>query len=239
MFKLDFGAWNCCSYSNTRHEFCKSLRKDVLDLTKLRNNQKIIKDSTLWITSDLADNNKEGKWKMRGPGRWRDNYALAENENKNTRQRLRWYENCLGEVTWPHLSNLLYRHIYRTNIEKNHRSRKQDVVAQLEELLRAVPHGDCIVLCGDFNCQLRRNVPGCTDKWVMTKHNGNEDKDHDQQILTLLRRFDLFDVVDTRFKPPLKRWAGKSRRCNETYLPKHQGRRTTKLDYFFVSVSNK
>ena len=52
---------------------------------------------------------------------------------------------------------------------------------------------------------------------------------------------DVFGVVlvvvgvGTRFKPSLKNWNGKSRRCNATYLSKHEGRRLSKLNYFLVS----
>lgn len=107
-----------------------------------------------------------------------------------------------------------------------------ETIEQLETLLNSVSKKDCIVLCGDFNCQLRRNVQGCTGKWSMTKH--NEKKGHDQKLINLMRQFDLF-AVDTRFKPPRKSWFdGTSRRCNATYLSKHEGNRPTKLDYFLV-----
>ena len=118
-----------------------------------------------------------------------------------------------------------------------HKYRKQspfdhEVIEQLNTLLTSVPKGDCVVLCGDLNCQLRRNVQGCTGKWCMTRK--NEDRGHDQQVLSLMQTHDLF-AVDTRFQPPLKIWNGKKRRCNATYVAKHEGRRPRKLDYFLVS----
>ena len=66
----------------------------------------------------------------------------------------------------------------------------------------------------------------------MTKK--NEDKGHDQEVLCIMRNQDLF-VVETRFASKAKRWSGKKRRCNATYMPKHIERRPTKLDYFLVS----
>ena len=44
-----------------------------------------------------------------------------------------------------------------------------DTLAELHELIKTVPKNDCLIVCGDFNCQLRRNVPGCTGQWSMTK----------------------------------------------------------------------
>ena len=85
---------------------------------------------------------------------------------------------------------------------------------------------------GDLNCQLQRNIPERTGKWSMTCK--SEQKGHDHKILDLMTRFDLFSV-GTKFRPRRKLWDGKLRRCNATYLPKHEGRRPTKLDYVLVS----
>ena len=108
----------------------------------------------------------------------------------------------------------------------------QEVIAQLDALLATVPKGECIILAGDLNCQLRRNVEGCTGKWSMTTR--NEIRGHDQEVLDIMRQYDLF-AAGTKFKPRKKIWSGKSRRCNATYLPKHADRRPTKLDYCLVS----
>ena len=49
-----------------------------------------------------------------------------------------------------------------------------------------------------FNCQLKRNVPGLTGKWAMTKQ--HEIQGHDKELLDLMRTYELF-AVDTKFKP--------------------------------------
>ena len=36
---IKIGTWNSWSYSNDRHEYCKSLGYDILALTELHNNQ--------------------------------------------------------------------------------------------------------------------------------------------------------------------------------------------------------
>ena len=99
-------------------------------------------------------------------------------------------------------------------------------------MLKTIPKNDCVVVCGDFNCQLKRHVPGITGKWCMTQK--HETKGHDQELLDLMRANELF-AVDTRFKPKRRMWDGRKRLCNATYMPKHVDRRPTKLDYFLVS----
>ena len=76
----------------------------------------------------------------------------------------------------------------------------QDTFKQLQELLKIVSKTDCIIMMGDFNCELQRNVENCTDKWIMTR---NKDSGHGDQVLELMRAFDLF-AVDTLFKPARK-----------------------------------
>ena len=109
-----------------------------------------------------------------------------------------------------------------------------DTIMQLKKLLRTVCKSDCIVLVGDFNCQLQRNVKGCTGLWCMAKR--PNENGHGDKVLGLMREFDLFAVcIDTMFKPKRKLWNDRYKVCNATYLPKDSERRPTKLDYLCVS----
>ena len=119
-----------------------------------------------------------------------------------------------------------------------HKGRKnsphaQDTIRELDELLTTVNKTYCIVLMGDFNCELQRNVQGCTGQWCMTQR---KDNGHGEDILVLMRKHDLF-AVDTLFKPARKSWGeeGKMRYCNATYMPKDPKKRPRKLDYICVS----
>ena len=76
----------------------------------------------------------------------------------------------------------------------------KDTIQQLRNLLSTVRKSDCVILEGDFNCQLRRNVPGCTGKWSMTTR---PDDGHEEQILDLMRENDLF-AAGMLFKPKKK-----------------------------------
>ena len=107
----------------------------------------------------------------------------------------------------------------------------QDTLSQLKQLLQTINRSDCVILGGDFNCQLPRNVENCTGQWCMTKR---YQKGHDKQVINLMREHDLF-AVDTLFKPKRRKWGSHYRYCNATYLPKDSNLRPTKLDYICVS----
>ena len=118
-------------------------------------------------------------------------------------------------------------HKYRTTAPQ-----AQDTLAQLDALIKTIPKNDCIVIGGDFNCQLKRNIQGLTGQWCMTQK--HEKHGHDQALLDFMRTHEL-SAADTYFKPKAKLWSGHKRVCNATYMPKHEERRPTKLDYFLVS----
>ena len=59
---LRFACWNCWSYRNERHFFCKNLGYDVLALTELHNMQNNPNfNSKLWIPSTQAKVDEQGK----------------------------------------------------------------------------------------------------------------------------------------------------------------------------------
>ena len=53
---LLLGTWNCFSYSNERHEYCKSLGYDVLDLRELHGKQLEVEQSKSWVVSAKVKN---------------------------------------------------------------------------------------------------------------------------------------------------------------------------------------
>ena len=63
-----------------------------------------------------------------------------------------------------------------------------------------------------------------------------KDEGHGEEVLNLMRSFDLF-AVDTLFKPARKAWGEKKRMryCNATYMAKGTAKRPRKLDYICVS----
>ena len=78
----------------------------------------------------------------------------------------------------------------------------QDTIGKVKELMKTIKKGDCTIWMGDLNCELQRNVQGCTGKWSMTK---KKDSGHGEEVLELMRQYDLF-AVDTLFKLVRKVW---------------------------------
>ena len=146
-------------------------------------------------------------------------------------------QGCVGSrIVWVRLAGPICNIFYMvTYIPHKGRSNPcaEDTINQIKKLLRGVAKSDCIILSGDFNCQLQRHVKGCTGKWCMTTR---PDNGHGNKVLDLMRNFDLF-AADTLFKPQRKSWGPKRQKhlCNATYLPKDNAKRPTKLDYFCVS----
>ena len=144
----------------------------------------------------------------------------------NVGTRIAWVR-VAGPVCNIFFVSVYIPHKYRTEPSA------QDVLDQLDILLCSnnVHKNDCVIIAGDLNRQLRRNVSDRTGQWSMTKT--NEKIGHDTDVLDLMSKYDLF-AIGTKFMPKRKLWGGRLRRCNATYLPKHTARRPTKLDYILI-----
>lgn len=205
----------------------------MLALTELHNLQnKKSFSSRRWITSENATAVDE-QGKLLDPAA-----GVAILLSKRMVKKIHSKDFVGSRIAWVRLQGptcfIFFVVVYIPHKYRNKPPYAQDTLIELDTLLRSeyVSKHDCVVVSGDLNCQLRRNVQGCTGRWAMT--NKNEKTGHDKETLSLMRSFDLF-AVDTRFMPERKLWQGKMRRCNATYLPKHVERRPTKLDYFLVS----
>ena len=227
---LRFACWNCWSYSNERHAFCKSLGYDVLALTELHNKQNNSNfASDLWVPSAQAAVDEQGKCKDSAAG-------VAILLSRRMRRHIDKSGHVGTRIAWVRLRGpvcpIFFIVVYVPHKYRNKAPQAQDTLAQLDALLKTIPKNDCVVVCEDFNCQLKRNIQGLTGQWSMTQ--SHEKQGHDQNLLDLMRTYEL-SAADTYFKPKSKLWSGRKRVCNATYMPKHEERRPTKLDYFLVS----
>ena len=107
-------------------------------------------------------------------------------------------------IAWVRISgpvcNIFYIVVYIPHKGRTNKPYAKDTISQIKKLLTTVKKSDCVILAGDFNCQLQCNVQGCTGKWSMTER---DDGGHGSEMLNLMREFDLF-AVDTLFKPKRK-----------------------------------
>ena len=108
----------------------------------------------------------------------------------------------------------------------------QETMYQLKTLLITVPKSDCVIMGGDLNCQLQRNVPGCTGKWCMTT---KPDGGHGEEMFELMR---LAHWTSTTLKPAHRKSALRLRTCTPSCKQSHFYRVTSnlKITTYFSTV---
>ena len=196
--------------TNAMHEYCKVLDYDIMGLTELHNNQhKPQFAGKHWICSDLACE-EDGKSTDPAAGvaillSCRMAHNILSKGHVGTR------------IAWVRLKGW-WSPSYVPHKGRTATPTVTDTIEALGKLLTTVPKQDCIIMGGDLNCQLQRNVPGCTGRWSMTQ---KDDNGHGENILDLMRAHDLF-AAGTMFKPARKKWDSSARKrvCNASYLDK-------------------
>ena len=98
-----------------------------------------------------------------------------------------------------------------------------DVLEQLDEVLSQVRNNDCVIIMGDLNCKLARNIPNRTGRWSIHTHSNAVG----EEMLELMNIRDL-SAVSTMFKPP----RGKT---NATFVPRDPAYKDTQIDFILVS----
>ena len=227
--------WNPWGMCNERLNYCRSLEYDILGLPELHNvqNKKLWRNKC-WITSEDAGIDEQGKCTDPAAGvaiLLSSRFAKTICAQGSVGTRIVWVR-LQGPVCSLFVVCAYIPHKY-----KKTKPCASDVLNDLKNLLKnckKLKPTDCIIILGDFNCELQRNVPGCTGRWCM---NQRPDNGHSEEVMDLLRTFDLF-AVDSLFRPKKKcvtKFSTHKRVCNATYLQKEEKRRPKKLDYFFVS----
>ena len=101
-----------------------------------------------------------------------------------------------------------------------------DTMGRLEEVLKEVRNNciiDCIVMLGDLNCKLARNIPKRTGRWCIHKDSNKLG----EEMLDLMNRRDLCAISKT-FNPP----KGKT---NATFVPRDPAYKETHIDYILIA----
>ena len=146
------------SYSNTRDttiiEYCSTI-----GLTELHNlqEQERFRNRT-WVHSAPAEK-KEGKSTDPAAG-----VAIILSDRMTDKLLDEGYVDT--RIAWVRLKgpvcNIFYVIAYIPHKGRTCAPFTQDTIQQLRKLLSTVRKSECVILTGDFNCQLRRNVTGCT-----------------------------------------------------------------------------
>ena len=233
--RLKMACWNPWGICNERLNYCKALEFDILGLTELHNVQnKSTWCGKHWITSADAELDEDGVSQDPASG-----VAILLGPVFANRVLAKGFVG--SRIVCVRLDGpvcpLFVVCVYIPHKYKHTSPTAEDVITQLNDLLancKQLKPSDCVIIMGDLNCELQRNVQGCTGRWLMNKR---PDNGHGPKVLTLMQSHDLF-AVDSMFMPKRRKmFAGgkKKRVCNSTYLQKDAQLRPKKLDYFLVS----
>ena len=109
--------------------------------------------------------------------------------------------------------------------QKNRKNPDQKCIYdKLETLLQAISkQRDCIILMGDFNSRLKRNITGFTGRWSI--HNVSDEGG--DRLLEIMHKFGLV-CSSTYFQP-------KRRHSNATFMNIQPDKPPSQIDHIFVS----
>ena len=235
--RIKMACWNPWGICNERFNYCKYLDFDILGLTELHNahNKKCWRKK-YWISSEDANVDDNGQCQDPASG-----VAILLSQRFSSRILA---QGAVGSrIVWVRLDGpvcpLFVVCVYIPHKYRKTTPQAADTIHDLHNLLSSCKNlksGDCIIVMGDFNCELERNVQGCTGRWLM---NTRPDNGHSADIISLMRSQDLF-AVDSLFRPKRRKMFNQSKKrvCNATaatWLQKDTNLRPIKLDYFLVS----
>ena len=195
---LRMACWNPWGMCNERLNYCKHMNYDVLGLTELHNVQnKKAWRKRYWIASEDAEIDEQGKCTDPASG-------VTIMLSRRFVKRVLAKGSVGSRITWVRIDGPVCP-LFIVCVYIPHKYRKTaplaaDTIAQLDDLLsncKKLQSTDCVIIMGDFNCELQRNVQGCTGKWLMNKR---PDNGHSKDIISLMRAQDLF-AVDSLFRP--------------------------------------
>ena len=155
-FHALIGCWNCWSLSNERYDYCKGLQYDILGLTELHNTQARKQyQGRRWVCSAPAAEDENGKCNDPAAGvaiMLSDRMADKVLDEGHVGTRIAWVK-----IKGP-VCNIFYIVTYIPHKGRTEKPLASDTIGQLRKLLRTIRKTDCVILAGDFNCQLQRNV---------------------------------------------------------------------------------
>ena len=212
--QMKIGTWNCGGLSFTTREMCRDLQYDILVVTETHN-KGTLSSSTNFVTSDPAPAS--------------DPFSGVAIMLSDRVAKCVSHSGCVGSrIVYATVKakpcNLFILGVYMPHKMRTEKPLPADTLSQLECVLAKVHPHTCIILLGDLNCKLGRNVGKLTGKWCAQKYANAEGL----KFLELMKQFNL-RASSTFFQPR------RSKLGNATYLAKNPEFCPSQIDYILTS----
>ena len=188
---LKLATWNCLSLGKTEAEregklaFCRELGYDVLCLTELWNQQSDRED---FVVSDINRTDRAA--------------GVGLLFSKRILPFVKRTGSCGARIVWARINgptcNLVLVGVYLPHAGKKSQPHAEHVLLKLCEFLEGLGRHECVVILGDLNAQLPRNVEGITGRWTWSIDGDNRNA---PKVLSVMRRFGLV-AMNSLFQPP-------------------------------------
>ena len=210
---LKLATWNCGGLSFMQREMCRDLDYDLLTLTETHDKGTLQRKKD-FICSDIAPQNDP----FSGVALLLSNRlskCVLHNGSNSSRvvfARIR-ADPC----------NLFIIGVYMPHAQCKQQPYFSDTLNRLDEVLQQVRNNDCVIILGDLNCKLARNIPKRKGRWCIHKDSNR----NGEEILDLMNRRNLC-AISTMFKP----LRGKT---NAKFVPHDPTFNETQIDYILIS----
>ena len=157
--QVKMACWNPWSLSNERLNYCRALNYDILGLTELHNaHNKNRWRGKHWITSEDAEIDDDGKNLDPAAG------AVILLSKRFSKKILA--QGSVGaRIVWVRLDGpVCPLFVVCAYIPQKYRTAAPQAADTIHGFLincKNIKPTDCVILMGDFNCELERNVQGC------------------------------------------------------------------------------
>ena len=140
--------WNCGGLSFTQKELCRELNYDILSITETHNSGKL-KGNKNFLVSEPAPKN--------------DSYSGVGLLLSDRILKCVSYQGSSGSrIVYArinaHPCNLFVVGLYMPHVYRTESPYFNDILDNLDKVLQKVSKHDCILVMGDLNCKLGRNV---------------------------------------------------------------------------------
>ena len=211
---LKIATWNCGGLTHTQRDLCAEYGYDILVLTETHD-KGTLSSRNNFITAEPAPDS--------------DSFSgVAIQLSDQAAKCVVHSGSCGSRIVYAKIRSAPCD-LFIIGVYVPHKTRKAspfaaDTLKCLESLLLKANTNDCIILLGDFNCKLGRNIAKLTGKWCVHKSPNQEGK----QLLDMMRQHKL-TAMSTFFQPP-------RRKSNATYIAKDPQYKPSQIDYILVSA---